>query len=63
MIICEVCNNEIGQGQSFAHKVIGWALVKNGKQTNTITKSSAPIGYAHKICLEGKSRDDVGLFD
>jgi hypothetical protein len=65
MIICEICNNEIGQGQAIAHKVIAWAVVKNGKQTTTVTKASTPLGYAHKICLEtgGESRNDVGLFD
>jgi hypothetical protein len=65
MIICEVCDEEIGNGQAYANKVIGWVAVKNGKQTTALTRSSAPIGYAHKICLEmGKeSRNDVGLFD
>lgn len=64
MIICEVCNEEIGEGQSYCHKVIGWVALKGGKQTNTITRTSAPLGYAHKICLEtgGQSRNDVGLF-
>lgn len=52
MIICEVCNQEIGHGQAVAHKVLGWVQVKDGKRVGSIMKPSGVLGYAHKVCLD-----------
>lgn len=59
MIICEVCEHEIGNGQAVVHKVIGWIEVKNGKRVGSVMKPSNALGYAHKVCVQlGQSRDD-----
>lgn len=64
MIICEVCEHEIGEGSTYCEKVIGWVAVKNGKRQGTIIKAGHSMGYAHKICLEtGDQSRLMGLFD
>jgi hypothetical protein len=64
MIICEVCQHEIAQGQSVVHKVLGWVVVKNNKQTGNVLRPSQPLGYAHRICLDTSevSRQQDTLF-
>lgn len=57
-VICEACGEEIGHGQSYAHKVIGWVEVKNGKASGNVVKPSAPLGYAHKICLQTRKMEE-----
>lgn len=63
MIICEVCENEIGNGQAVVHKVIGWIEVKNNKKVGSVIKPSHTLGYAHKVCVQlGQPRDEATLF-
>jgi hypothetical protein len=58
MIICEVCNHEIANGQTAVHKVIGWVEVKGNKVTGNVIKPSHALGYAHKICLQTKEAEN-----
>lgn len=58
MIICEVCDKEIGHGQTVVHKVIGWVEAKGNKLTGSVMKPSPALGYAHKICLSTKEAED-----
>ena len=53
IVSCEFCGVEINTAiYSHCVKVTGWAKTKNGKQTNTITRASAPLGYACIVCVE-----------
>ena len=62
-IICEFCNQPIEPTHAQVHKVLGWANTKNGKATGQVSRLSAPLGYAHKVCLETKPADDqISLF-
>lgn len=58
MIICEVCDQEIGYGQAVVHKVIGWVEVKGNKLTGSVMKPSSALGYAHKVCLSTKQAEE-----
>jgi len=63
IVTCEFCGFQIDTGRH-AHsvKVTGWVKTKQGKPGTTITRASAPMGYACQTCLESRDgRGDAGL--
>ncbi len=59
IIRCSVCDHELNiYTQTTVAKVVTWVEYKNDRFVGQIIKPSAPVGYAHKVCIEGQSIHD-----
>ena len=59
IIKCSVCNEELNlYTQTCVVKVVTWIEYKNERFVGQVIKPSAPVGYAHKVCVDGKSIND-----
>lgn len=63
-VACSICNEQLDTTtMSTCVKVVGWVEWKGDRAVGSIKNASAPVGYAHKMCIESpKSRDQVSLF-
>lgn len=63
-VACSICNEELDTNTMSTYvKVVGWVEWKADRAVGSVKHPSAPVGYAHKICIESpKSRDQVPLF-
>jgi hypothetical protein len=54
---CDFCHQELDPtAPGSMRKVIGWVEARGGGGANHVADKSAPLGYAHKICLEVERR-------
>jgi hypothetical protein len=63
-ILCSICGDPLDTAMMTTYvKVVAWVEWRGERAVGTVKNPSAPVGYAHKMCVESpKSRDQVPLF-
>lgn len=63
-VTCSLCGEELDTAiMATVVKVVGWVEWKGDRVVGSVKNPSAPVGYAHKMCVESpQSRDQITLF-
>jgi len=63
-VLCSVCNEELDTAtMSTCVKVVGWVEWKSDRAVGAVKNPSAPVGYAHKMCVDSpQSRNQITMF-